>query len=73
MCVIKKQKNPKLEFTNKRLTCFNKFTIWHVVYVIKYSVLPKMFSNEICLLFSGYYSKIPLYIPNMNNLAKNDG
>ena len=60
-------------YTNKKLTCFTKFTIQHVVYVIKYSVLPKMFSNEICLLFSGYYSKIPLYVPNMNNLAKNDG
>ena len=36
----------KLEFTNERLTYFMKFTIQHVVYVIKQSVLPKMFNTE---------------------------
>ena len=44
--VIKKRKDPKFEFTNERLTYFMKFTIQHVVYVIKQSVSPKMFTNE---------------------------
>ena len=44
--VIKKRKIPKFEFTNERLTYFMKFTIQHVVYVIKQSVLPKMFTIE---------------------------
>ena len=57
--VIKKWKNPKIEFTNERLTYFLKFTIQHVIYVIKQS--PKMFTNE-SQLFSGYYIKIPLYL-----------
>ena len=43
--VIKKRKNQKLEFTNERLTYFMKFTIQHVIYVIKQSVSPKMFTN----------------------------
>ena len=44
--MIKKRKTPKFEFTNERLTFFMKFTIQHVVYVIKQSVSPKMFNNE---------------------------
>ena len=44
--VIKKWKNPKIELTNERLTYFLKFTIQHVIYVIKQSVSPKMFTNE---------------------------
>ena len=44
--VIKKRKDPKIEFTNERLTYFSKFTIQHVIYVIKQSVSPKMFTNE---------------------------
>ena len=44
--MIKKQKNPKFEFTNERLTYFMKFTIQHVIYVIKQLVSPKMFTNE---------------------------
>ena len=44
--VIKKRKNPKIEFTNERLTYFSKFTIQHVIYVVKQSVSPKMFTNE---------------------------
>ena len=44
--VIKKRKDPKFEFTNERLTYFTKFTIQHVVYVIKQSMSPKMFTNE---------------------------
>ena len=43
---IKKRKNPKIEFTNERLTYFSKFTIQHVIYVMKQSVSPKMFTNE---------------------------
>ena len=43
---LKMRKNPKFEFTNERLTYFMKFTIQHVVYVIKQSVSPKMFTNE---------------------------
>ena len=39
--MIKKQKNLKFEFTNEKLTYFTKFTIQHVVYVIK-----QMFTNE---------------------------
>ena len=44
--VLKKRKNPKFKFTNERLTYFMKFTIQHVIYVIKQSVSPKMFTNE---------------------------
>ena len=44
--IKKKRKNPKFEFTNERLTYFMKFAIQHVVYVIKQSVSPKMFTNE---------------------------
>ena len=44
--MIKKRKIPKFEFTIERLTYFMKFTIQHVVYVIKQSVSPKMFTNE---------------------------
>ena len=44
--VIKKWKNPKLEFTNEKLTYFTKFTIQHETYVIKQSVSPKKFTNE---------------------------
>ncbi len=44
--MIKIAENPKFEFTNERLTYFTKFTIKHVVYVIKQSVSPKMFTNE---------------------------
>ena len=44
--VKKKRKNPKFEFTNERLTYFMKFTIQHVVYVMKQLVSPKMFTNE---------------------------
>ena len=43
---VKKRKNPKFEFTNERLTYFMKFTIQHVIYVIKQSVSPKMFTND---------------------------
>ena len=42
---IKKRKILKFEFTNERLTYFMKFTIQHVVYGIKQSVSPKMFTN----------------------------
>ena len=45
------QKNPKLEFTNERLTYFTKVTIQNVVYVIEYSVLPKMFSKVLIFCF----------------------
>ena len=46
--MIKKWKNPKIKFTNERLTIFSKFTIEHehVIYVIKQSVSPKMFTDE---------------------------
>ena len=44
--VLKKWKNPKFEFTNERLTYFTKFPIQHVIYVMKQSVSPKMFTNE---------------------------
>ena len=44
--MLKKRKNPKFKFTNERLTYFMKFTIQHVIYVIKQSVSPKMFTNE---------------------------
>jgi hypothetical protein len=35
-----------LEFINERSTYFTKFTIQYVIYVIKQSVSPKMFTNE---------------------------
>ena len=44
--MLKKRKNPKFKFTNERLRYFMKFTIQHVIYVIKQSVSPKMFTNE---------------------------
>ena len=60
--MIKKRKNPKFEFTNERLTYFMKFTIQHVVYVIKQSVSPEMFTKEIVYYSAVYYWEIPLYI-----------
>ena len=44
--VLKKRKNPKFKFTNERLAYFMKFTIQHVVYVIKQSMSTKMLTNE---------------------------
>ena len=44
--MIKIAENPKVEFTNERLTYFTKFTIQHVIYVVKQSVSPEMFTNE---------------------------
>ena len=44
--MLKKRKNPKFKFTNERLRYFMKFTIQHVIYVIKQLVSPKMFTNE---------------------------
>ena len=51
----------KLEFTNERLTYFAKFTIQHVIYVIKQSVSPKMFTNE-SLFTIQWLLYLPIYI-----------
>ena len=53
--MIKKRKIPKFEFTNERLTYFMKFTIEHVVYVIKQLVnTERLFTIQAftCLLYT---------------------